>query len=302
MNFEFDKRASVRGFHAKIRSGELRLEKRRCLCGRDDSKLLARYSAYGERNRVVICRHCGLIYADPYFDAVSLSWFYSSDIYRKIYDGSDFLEIARQRVTSGSGTVLPVLPMIRRWKAPGASVVEIGCGAGWNLVPFLKAGYATCGYEYSAGLVEVGRAHGLDVRVGAAAAGTYDVVIVNQVLEHNPDFSVFVQSLGKLLASGGILYIGVPNMDMYRAGQFQSAHCHYFTPPTLRHYMALEGFECLALEPSSEFNMHGVFVLGREVEPPSLSGEFARMSDVIAGHHLGVFAKNTLHHLVTYLP
>jgi len=303
MNLDFRNRRLVRQFDTKIRSGQIRLVKRVCLCGSDDGELLAKYGAYGEWNRVVICRNCGLIYASPYFDADSLRWFYESDSYRVLYEGDDFLDSARRRLEEDTPPP-PMVPMIRRWKEPGASVVEIGCGAGWHLKALRAAGYAVHGYEYSTGLARLGKAHGLDIRAGSPveADEQYDIVVINHVLEHNPDIAAFLRAVTRLMKPDGILYVGVPNMEKYGPGQFQNAHCYYFTPPTLRHYLAREGLDCLALGPSRGDHMHGVFELARAVEPPPLSGEFARMKSVMASRQWWVVARNTLHHLVSYVP
>ncbi|MBN4079730.1 methyltransferase domain-containing protein [bacterium AH-315-C08] len=53
----------------------------------------------------------------------------------------------------------------------------IGCGGGWNLIHFSKAGYNVVGYDYSPNLTQVGRTYGLDLREGTIQdiEGEYDI-------------------------------------------------------------------------------------------------------------------------------
>ena len=39
-----------------------------------------------------MCNNCGLIYSNPRMDKESTEYFYNTDIYRKIYDGDNFVE------------------------------------------------------------------------------------------------------------------------------------------------------------------------------------------------------------------
>lgn len=302
MQFFFYKRAFARQLNQMLRSGQLRFEKRLCLCGRDDAQRLVSHGRYGEMHPVGICRHCGLIYASPYFDAKSLIKFYGSDQYRQLYDGVDFMEIARTRLKEGWGR--EILGLVSMAKPCSSSVVEIGCAAGWNLATFQRAGYVVRGYEYTKTLVEVGQEFGLDIREGGAfdADGQYDVVIVNQVLEHVPDFDVFVHQLKRLMRPDGVLYIAVPDLETYGPGQFQSAHCHYFTRQTLAHYIGRLGLFADALPSVLDgVAFHGLF-RQKPGDIPPLAGEYERMSRIIAPRRLLSELANDAHYLFTYVP
>ncbi len=48
MQLNINKRAQVRRFEQMVRSGYLRLEPRRCLCGSNNPEPLVRFGRYGE--------------------------------------------------------------------------------------------------------------------------------------------------------------------------------------------------------------------------------------------------------------
>jgi SAM-dependent methyltransferase len=302
MQFFFDKRAFARQLNQMVRSDLLRLEKRLCLCGHDDVRRLVSYGRYGEMLSAGICRHCGLIYASPYFDAKSLASFYGSDQYRQLYDGVDFMELARARLKEDRGQ--EILDLVSTVKPSGSSVLEIGCAAGWNLATLQRAGYSVHGYEYTKTLVELGREFGLDIHEGGApdADGQYDVVIISQVLEHVPDFGIFVHQLKRLMKPDGVLYVAVPDIETYGPGQFQNAHCYYFTRQTLAHYMGRLGLFADELPPILDrVAFHGLF-RQKSVDVPSLAGEYERISRIIAPRRLWAQLKNNAHYLFTYVP
>lgn len=301
MQFFFGKRAFARRLNSMLHSRELRFERRTCLCRRADATRLISYGRYGEEHPVGICRHCGLIYASPYFDAQSLAWFYGSDEYRRLYDGDDLVELAQLRLKEGWGR--QILELVSTEKPPGSSVIEIGSAAGWNLVTFQRAGYAVRGYEYTKTLVQVGCEYGLDIREGGAAdaEGRYDVVVVNHVLEHVPDIEPFVDHLKRLMKPDGILYIGVPDIEVYGPGQFQSAHCYYFTRRTLSHYMGRMGLFADTLPGVDGVAFHGLF-RQRPGEVVSLADEYGRMCRAIMPRQWWAAVMNSIHHLSTHIP
>ena len=58
----------------------------------------------------------------------------------------------------------------------------------------------------------------------------YDVVILNHVIEHFTDLISDLQKIKKIIKPNGIIYVGIPNIELFGRGQFQNAHTYYFTP------------------------------------------------------------------------
>lgn len=103
------------------------------------------------------------------------------------------------------------------------SVLEIGCGEGGNLLPFLEAGCSRMmGIDLSENKIE--NAHrffsaisgGERIKFTAAdiydseSAGSFDLVMMRDVLEHIHDQAKFIGFVKRFINSGGILFIAFP--------------------------------------------------------------------------------------------
>lgn len=103
------------------------------------------------------------------------------------------------------------------------SVLEIGCGEGGNLLPFLEAGCRRItGIDLSAGKIENARKLYSSVREGekiefiaadiydSGSVGRYDLVMMRDVLEHIHDQEKFIGFVRTFLEPDGILFIAFP--------------------------------------------------------------------------------------------
>jgi SAM-dependent methyltransferase len=115
----------------------------------------------------------------------------------------------------------PLLP------AHAARVLEIGCGTGATLAWLKAAGRcdATTGFELSEEAATSARRAADRVLVGDAerlvdselGAGSFDLILCLDVLEHLVDPWRFVEKLERLLSAGGTLIASVPNVRHVRA-------------------------------------------------------------------------------------
>ena len=103
----------------------------------------------------------------------------------------------------------------------GRSFLDIGCGEGWALQYFHEQGWDVLGLDYSSFSVErfqpLLRAH---LRTGdlteqlarlLAEGRTFDVLWLDNVLEHVPDPAGLLRQCRALVASAGALVVEVPN-------------------------------------------------------------------------------------------
>ncbi len=162
-------------------------------------------------------------------------------------------------------------------------VLEVGCGGGWNLYPFLEAGKTVVGYDFSPALVRFGRSLALDLRVGSAAeieGGEFDLIILSHIVEHFLDPVGEVRKITDHLSGSGVLYIEVPNADQFCLGGLQNAHTYFFSPRTLAHYMGRAG---LAPRMIARFGPHigGIFDRSEAAQDCSLGSEFTTMKGII---------------------
>ncbi len=118
--------------------------------------------------------------------------------------------------------VIPFISDVRQITG-SLSVLEIGCGEGGNLLPFLEAGCARItGIDISEGKIGNARRFYATIPAGekvefiaadvydCKAVGRFDLVMMRDVLEHIHDQARFISFVKDLLAPGGLLFIAFP--------------------------------------------------------------------------------------------
>jgi 2-polyprenyl-3-methyl-5-hydroxy-6-metoxy-1,4-benzoquinol methylase len=198
-----------------------------------------------------LCRACGLMRSDPYYDDTTLDSFYAY-YYRRLYSGIECCTeefFAQQQATGQSifASVKAQLGAIRR--------VDVGCGAGGVLLPFAEAGATVEGCDHDWSYLAVGRKHGLPLVQGGIEALTTrdaDLVILSHVLEHVRDPVALLMALSPLLGPGGCVAVAVPGVFLIwrdygdLAFYLQNAHCWHYCLDTLHATMARAGFDLVS--------------------------------------------------------
>jgi SAM-dependent methyltransferase len=120
-----------------------------------------------------------------------------------------------------------VLPFIREVKEinEGTSVLEIGCGEGGNLVPFLNIGCGRIvGIDMSKGKIENANKFFSEIEnhnnleficddiynISPEDIGQFDIIITRDVLEHIHDQEKFMGIVKKFMKSNGKFFLGFP--------------------------------------------------------------------------------------------
>ena len=125
----------------------------------------------------------------------------------------------------GSDTATPLnvakrVRLISKWiDLPGTRILDAGCGAGEYVEAMCRAGAQAQGIEYVEAKIDQWNArHPGDGRVvrGDLAClqfddGTFDAVLLNEVLEHVPDDRLALNEIARVLKPGGILLLFSPN-------------------------------------------------------------------------------------------
>lgn len=260
-----DQKRAVITLNTMLTSGEIATEHLDCVCGSNQFTAVNEIDRIGIVNKVVMCKNCGLIQANPRMTYQEITKFYSSDLYRRLQDSVSFLKRAEERIREKKG--FGIRDSLEPYLNTGArkSILEIGAGGGWNSVHFANDDADWLGVDMSTELVKFGQDKGFNIIKGSfdeieAMKKKFDIIILNHVIEH---FTRLYQDLDRvrtLLADDGILYIGVPNILNYGFGQFQLAHNFYFTPSTLRNHMGVAGFKLIESGEVEEIHMFGIFV------------------------------------------
>ncbi|MBP7055364.1 MAG: class I SAM-dependent methyltransferase [Candidatus Omnitrophica bacterium] len=263
---------SVKTFNKLIAEGKVRLEEVPCLCGGETFDLIASIDRHNISQKTVVCTRCGLVQSNPRMMKDDCRDFYCSDLYRRCYEGDDYIATAERRYEANYGVhIYEVVKKVRNIQK-GMSVFEVGAGGGWNLIHFMKAGATVEGLEYSPSLVEFGKRHGVKMTQCPVSPKerAHDLIIASHVLEHAADPLSFLLSLTKQLKDDGLIYVEVPNILDFSIKQLQSAHIYYFTPATLRRLCAAArlgivfrgstqgGHLFVILKKASKYKAHGL--------------------------------------------
>jgi SAM-dependent methyltransferase len=143
--------------------------------------------------------------------------------------------------------------LVSRLLEPGGHLVDVGCGGGALLHALrakLGAGARLTGWDFPGPHLDALEASGFPVvrgpvRSDALPAGTVDVFVLNQVIEHLPNPAEVLLSLGHMLRSGGSILIETPDTRGLDARLFRRRHWGGFHFP--RHLFLFNGESLQAL-------------------------------------------------------
>lgn len=182
--------------------------------------------------------------------------------YRKSYPEEE-LAVIRAKVSQR----LHKVEEIRRGDSKQGRVLDVGCGEGFALAEFLRRGWVIEGIDYSVEgiramnpelLTHVEQGDVFELLDSRVSNGTiYDVIWLNNVLEHVTDPINLLNSLRKLIADNGVLVVTVPN-DFSEFQEILIAeheiperfwialpdHLSYFTSDSLKLTAEATGWQC----------------------------------------------------------
>jgi len=142
-----------------------------------------------------------------------------------------------------------VIRLIEKHVAPGARILDIGCGTGWMSRALSCRGYRTAGLDlHPDGLRAMRAAIPGAMPVQAVAEqlpfgrGTWEAALLLDVLEHADDRRV-LEELRRVLRPGGILVTSVPALPWLWSHRDEIAgHRRRYTRRQLRRLAADSGF------------------------------------------------------------
>jgi 2-polyprenyl-3-methyl-5-hydroxy-6-metoxy-1,4-benzoquinol methylase len=184
-------------------------------CERDDTRLLGvrggarQRQGKGIETLIVQCRGCGLIYPNPFpFPDNTAALYSDPNEYFAAHDAAEKVRDGRILITQLAG-----MAQVRE-----PSLLDVGSGRGELLAAARLEGLTNVqGIELSPAMCdESERLHGIRPetvtleQLADAAAGTFDVIVMNAVIEHihNPDS--FIAAARRLAHVGTVLYIDTP--------------------------------------------------------------------------------------------
>ena len=225
-----------------------------CLCGSSGGMTIRRRDRYGLRFDYKLCLKCGHVRTSNPLTPAATKQFYSTSDYRTMYfPGRSRQEVLLQK-TPKPHTRSLLLKYVEELGIKSGSLVEWGCGGGWNLVPFRDAGWQVLGFDYDEPYVELGReVLGLDLHViptqdeNTYVSASPDVIILNHVLEHAVDPRVLLTHLRSFSKPTTTLVVGIPLLETIPTWHwrdfFHIAHIHYFSPSSFEDVARASGWK-----------------------------------------------------------
>lgn len=220
-----------------------------------------RYGALG-RHDLFRCPDCGQGKTMPGLTEDSLPLLYSTYYPRKEATSEEVLTQVAENPSSLS-------ERIRRWirgthnqgqyyANRGMRVLDYGCGSGHALVELQRMGAEAYGLEADQNVRRIAEELGLRVYIGRIEEMPFqevqfDLITLNQVIEHTTDPSRLLKALAARLAPGGHLAIAMPNADsIYRRwcgrrwiNWHVPYHLHHFTVRSARRFFEAQGWSVL---------------------------------------------------------
>lgn len=124
---------------------------------------------------------------------------------------------------------------------PGMTVLDYGCGAGQSLLELRAMGADAYGIEADGNVARIAAHYGLQIHIGSIydhpfPTIKFDLIVLNQVLEHIPEPLAALNLLTRLLKAGGRLVVAVPNTGSIYHFLFGKHWINWHIPYHLHHF------------------------------------------------------------------
>ena len=190
-----------------------------------------------EETAVVACSDCGFVFVSSAKSASDYQGYYSQQTkYASSVNasGSGEYELDKKRIAD-------LVETLTEGQATDISVLDIGAAKGGVLIEFQRKGYAELfGVDTSEACVRSMLSYGIEACVGsledrqwALDPRQFDLVILSHVFEHIFDVAAGLASARRRLATGGAIYVEVPDASRYLVGGFPPYY--FFDPEHINH-------------------------------------------------------------------
>ncbi len=199
--------------------------------------------------------------------------------------------ISEQVLSDRNNTFAILLDLVGQEK----KILEIGCATGYMTAILQQRGNQVWGVEIDPLAAEKARPFAEEIWVGnldkdadrAQIKGTFDVILITDVLEHLVFPADLLKFLTSHLADGGQLIVSVPNVahwsirrnllrgrwDLTETGLMDRTHLYWFTRQTGRELLTQAGYQIIDQRASYVFPAHNRLNWGQKfVQPLQKSG------------------------------
>ncbi len=201
---------------------------------------------------LVKCTRCGLQFLNP--QPKDISKHYPKEYYSISTKAqrNRFSEFVYSTYFSDKGRLLikallyPIYPLLRGAKVePGKKILDIGCGSGTFLSRMKNLGMEVAGIDpfIKKNIPEL-NIKKTTIQKAGFRENTFDVITMNNVLEHVSDPDNYFKHIQKILKPSGVAIIGVPNINGILFKIFRQnwaeldlpRHLYHFNRQTLKQY------------------------------------------------------------------
>jgi 2-polyprenyl-3-methyl-5-hydroxy-6-metoxy-1,4-benzoquinol methylase len=236
------------------------------LCGAESGESLAQGTDFEYRTTDTEFRFwrctCGGVFLNPRPAPAALATIYPENYYSYNFEEKLGPLVMRFKAVTERAKLRAYEPYLK----PGARILDIGCGDGHVLSQLDEAypeKFELEGVEFSEHGVKATEAAGYRVHIGTIEevelpARAFDLVILNQLIEHVRDPQAVLERIGAALAPGGHLFIETPNLDSWDAKIFRRRywggyhlprHFHLFHTDSLARLVANAGLRRVVQRP-----------------------------------------------------
>lgn len=202
---------------------------------------------------IVACDRCGLIFVSPRPTLPSIGRYYEA----KSYWGEDLTKLqTRPDLDKERHHSFDYLYELIAWEKPTGNIFDVGAGTGLFLSGMKEKGWEVDGSELAAAAVKsVKQRFDIALRTGDLLSlkvpeGVFDIVTLNNVLEHVFAPTQTLEKIHGMLADSGKVIITLPNWmslgrQLYGKDWFAleiPRHLYHFTPETLTAMLEKSGF------------------------------------------------------------
>ena len=190
-----------------------------CLCGSNEFGVLTTMDRHNLPQITSLCAQCGLMLNNPRLDEASYDFFYSSGLYRDLYEGETAFTNKEVPTKEAYGqTILEFLRKNNPISTANKKVLEIGCNVGRTLYALKKEGWHVAGIEPDARACEMGNVYDLNIKCGRiedfSGENEFDLIVMTEVFEHflNPEMAL--EKIKTFLKPEGVN--SLPDMEKYK--------------------------------------------------------------------------------------
>ena len=225
-------------------------------CGVEDSTVLFE-PGVAQKNRIVRCNRCGLMYANPRAAV-------DKDLIAEYVDDPD-LDLSKwqpqlfEKQTTQIHDYAGTRALLREWHPKRGKLVEVGSSMGLLLKSLRDDGWDVHGVEPDPNACRYAtKTFGIPTTAATLEgaklpSGSADALVMLHVIEHVPSPVETLREVHRVLKPGGTFVLETPRYDtlMFKLlGRRERSlgcdgHIYFFTNETLRRAVELAGFECL---------------------------------------------------------